>query len=260
MNNFSVFKKYFSNNKLSHAYILSGSANSNKDELAHEIAAAVVCSGSVKPCGMCSGCRKAMEKIHPDISVIAREKDKSEIYVAQIRALKADAVVVPNEAEKKVYIIKEAETMNPPAQNALLKLLEEPPSHCCLILVTENSGALLQTVRSRCIEIRLAETVQKGVENEKAAEILDIFTGTNKEAILNACFEMDKLNRNEFFQLCEDMKLMAMAKLKGSSISKCTDASIRLMEIINLLEKIDIYSTYNVGVGHTVGLLMAGLT
>ena len=72
MNNYSVFKKYFSNNKLSHAYILSGSADSEKDRLAHELAAAVVCSGDGKPCGMCSHCRKAAENIHPDISIIKR--------------------------------------------------------------------------------------------------------------------------------------------------------------------------------------------
>lgn len=258
MNNFSVFKKYFSNNRLSHAYILSGSVSSDKDKLAEEIAAAVVCSGSDKPCGLCSGCRKAVEGIHPDISVISREKDKSEIYIAQIRTLKADAVVMPNEADKKAYIIREAETMNPPAQNALLKLLEEPPSHCCFILVTENSGSLLQTVRSRCVEIRLAESAQHRIENEKAVELLDVFAGNDKEAILNACFSMEKMNRNEFFQLTDDIKVIAMANLKNASI-KGQENSSRLMEIINILEKIEIYSTYNVGVGHTVGLLMAGL-
>lgn len=255
MNDFSVFKKYFSNNRLSHAYILSGSANSDKEKLAHELACAVVCSGSVKPCGMCSGCRKAMDNIHPDIGVVSREKDKSEIYVAQIRALKADAVVMPNDSEKKAYIIKEAETMNPSAQNALLKLLEEPPSHCCFILVTENSGSLLQTVRSRCVEIRLAETAKTKAINEKAATLVDIFTGANKEAILNTCFELEKLNRNEFFELCEDMKLNAMERLKETKSPKAA----KLMELISILEKIDIYSTYNVGVGHTVGLLMAEL-
>lgn len=256
MNNFSVFKKYFSNNRLSHAYILSGSANSQKDKLAHEMAAAVVCSGSSKPCGVCSGCRKAMENIHPDISILTREKDKSEIYVAQIRTLKADAVVMPNEAEKKVYIINEAETMNPSAQNALLKLLEEPPVHCCFILVTENSGSLLQTVRSRCVEIRLAESEQTMTFNEKAVEIVDVLMGINKEAILAACFELEKLNRNEFFSLCEDMKLTAIDRLKTGKNGNAP----RLMELISILEKIEIYSTYNVGVGHTVGLLMAELT
>lgn len=255
MNNFSVFKKYFSNNRLSHAYILSGSASSDKDKLAHEMAAAMVCSGSSKPCGVCSGCRKAVENIHPDINVLTREKDKSEIYVAQIRTLKSDAVVMPNEAEKKVYIINEAETMNPPAQNALLKLLEEPPVHCSFILVTENSGSLLQTVRSRCVEIRLTETEQARAVNEKAAEIVDIFAGANKEAILNACFELEKLNRNEFFTLCEDMKLTAMDKLKTGKGNN----ALRMMELISILEKTEIYSTYNVGVGHTVGLIMAAL-
>lgn len=259
MNNFSTFKKYFLNKSLSHAYIFSGSAASDKDKLAEETAAAIVCSGENRPCGICSGCRKAMEHIHPDISIIAREKGKSEIYVSQIREIRADAAVLPNDAAKKVYIIKEAESMNSSAQNALLKLLEEPPSYCCFILVTENAGSLLQTVRSRCIEIRLTETAKVQIGNEKAAELLETFVGTDREAILSSCFSMEKLSRDEFNQLTEDMKLLAMEKLKKASINGSTEEAGRLMGIINILDKADIYSTYNVGVGHTTGLFMSEL-
>lgn len=259
MNNYSVFKKYFLNKKLSHAYIFSGSVRSDKNKLAEETAAAIVCSGKDKPCGICSGCRKAAEHIHPDISIISRVKDRNEIYVSQIRTLKADAAVLPNDAEKKVYIIDEAEAMNPPAQNALLKLLEEPPSYCCFILITENAGSLLPTVRSRCVEIRLAETEKVQAENDKASEFLDVFTGTDREAILNSCFAMEKLNRNDFIQLTEDMKLLAMERLKDASAGKRGDDVNRLLELIDILEKTDIYSTYNVGVGHTVGLFLSQL-
>lgn len=256
---YSIFRKYFENNRISHAYILSGTGT-DKDALADAIAAAVVCTGSNPPCGSCRHCRKAFDRIHPDIAIIEPEKDKTEIYVSQIRTLKSEAVVLPNEAERKAYIIRQADTMNPSAQNTLLKLLEEPPSHCCFILTAENSGSLLQTVRSRCIEMRMSETVQAHAENKQAEEFLDIFVGRNKESILAACFSMDKLNRNEFFQLAEDIKLLAMGRLRDIGASG-NDVQLmsRLMEIIDILEKTGEYSVYNVGVGHTVGLLLAGL-
>ena len=70
--------------------------------------------------------------------------------MAQVRALRADAYIRPNEAERKVYILENAQTMNASAQNAMLKLLEEGPAYAAFLLLTDNAAALLPTVRSRC--------------------------------------------------------------------------------------------------------------
>jgi DNA polymerase III gamma/tau subunit len=100
----------------------------------------------------CRHCVKALRGIHPDIAVLDRLPDKREIVVDQIRELREDAVVLPNDADMKVYIIHHAECLNASAQNALLKLLEEPPSFVVIILSVTNPAVLLDTVRSRCVE------------------------------------------------------------------------------------------------------------
>ena len=135
---------------LSHAYILSGPAGSGKRTLAGLLAAALVCfhQGGALPCFSCPGCRKAEGGIHPDIVRVG--DDGKDINVAQIRALRADAYIRPNEAARKVYILENAQTMNPSAQNAMLKLLEEGPAYAAFLLLTDNAAALLPTVRSRC--------------------------------------------------------------------------------------------------------------
>ena len=135
---------------LSHAYILSGPPGSGKRTLAGLLAAALVCSeqGGGLPCLACPNCRKAMAGIHPDI--VRTGDDGKDITVAQIRALRADAYIRPNEAACKVYILENAQTMNDSAQNAMLKLLEEGPPYAAFLLLTDNAAALLPTVRSRC--------------------------------------------------------------------------------------------------------------
>jgi DNA polymerase-3 subunit delta' len=140
----------------SHAYIIWGSESSGKDILGDVLARALICSGTgERPCLKCRDCLKSQKHIHPDIITINKEADKREIRVDQIRDIVRDASVLPNEAAKKVFIIKEADDMNVNAQNAFLKLLEEPPSHAAFILIGTNPGGFLQTVRSRCVELQV---------------------------------------------------------------------------------------------------------
>ena len=245
-------------NRLSHAYILTG-AGGEKDRLAGAIAAAKVCTGLDKPCGMCPSCRKAEAGIHPDITVIEPEKDKTYINVERIRALKADAAVLPNDSDGKVYIIRPADAMNPPAQNALLKLLEEPPSYCAFLLVAENSGSLLQTVRSRSVEVRARDGEEAQTDHSETDRLLDVFVSGDPTAVLTSCFELEKLVRNDFLTLTADMKLRAAERLKTAAVGGDMKAAARLTQILNILDKTDEYALFNVGVGHTVGLFLAEL-
>ena len=120
--------------RLSQSYIIAAPSADDCDAQAARLAARAVCSGAEpKPCGKCRDCRKAAAGIHPDIIDVRRMTDdkgrpKREIMVDQVRAMAADASILPNEAERKVYVIHEAELMNESAQNAALKLLEEPPA------------------------------------------------------------------------------------------------------------------------------------
>jgi len=139
----------------SHAYILAGPEGSGKRTLARLIAAAMVCTGQgTAPCLSCIPCRKTMKGTHPD--VIHAENGGKGLYVDQIRALRSDAYIRPNEAGRKIFIIHEAQEMNASAQNAMLRLLEDGPSYAAFFLLTDNVSALLPTVRSRCVELLLS--------------------------------------------------------------------------------------------------------
>ncbi len=144
--------------RLSHAYILSGPRGSGRHTLARLLSAAMVCSApmELRPCGKCSHCKKVYAGIHPDVRTETGPAPGKPIGVDQIRALRADAHIRPNEGERKVYLLENAEEMNASAQNAMLKLLEEGPAYAAFLLLAENPGGLLQTVRSRCEELSLS--------------------------------------------------------------------------------------------------------
>lgn len=157
---------------LSHAYIISGPAGSGKRTLAGLLSAALVCTGGGEvPCFICSGCKKALGNIHPDVVHAGGEGD--ELNVARVRAIRNDAYIKPNEAPRKVYILEGAQNMNDPSQNALLKLLEEGPAYAAFLLLTDNAAALLSTVRSRCEVLTLSPVTVQEAEAFLAARYPD---------------------------------------------------------------------------------------
>jgi len=151
---------------LPHALLLSGDAGLGKRRLAEWLAAARWCPSEAPPCGGCRACRLVASGNHPDLHLLVRnpprEQDpdelgsRHEITVDQVRrgllpALALRAV----EGRGRTVIIDGADELNEAAQNALLKTLEEPPSGTLLVLVAAHADALLDTVRSRCQELRL---------------------------------------------------------------------------------------------------------
>ena len=141
-------------NKISHAYIISGEESSGKKMLAEAFAATLLCEkGGSDACGECISCRKAMSHNHPDIKYVTHEKPRT-ISVDDIREqLNGDVVIKPYESAHKVYIVEDAQLMKEPAQNALLKTLEEPPEYAIIMLLTTNADSFLQTIRSRCVTL-----------------------------------------------------------------------------------------------------------
>lgn len=129
------------NNKISHAYIFAGKRGVGKKTVANAFAD-ILTNGSIA-----------------DVITVTNEyygvDSKSDIVsVDTIRAASADMYMKPYLADKRVFIIPDAEKMNAQAQNALLKIFEEPPSYCVIILITQNDNMLLQTIRSRAITVR----------------------------------------------------------------------------------------------------------
>ncbi len=142
--------------KVSHAYIFEGEAGSGKQYMATVFAMTLQCAEhGTSPCRVCPSCRKAITGNHPDIIYVTHEKAGS-IGVDDIRdQVSGDVDIRPYESRYKIYIIDEASKMTPQAQNALLKTLEEPPAYAVIMLLAENADALLPTILSRCVKLRL---------------------------------------------------------------------------------------------------------
>ena len=140
--------------RISHFYLISGPRGSGKHTLARLMAAAILCTGSTRPCLHCNPCRKVMEGLHPDF-ITVDDPEKKTVPVDLIRDARADMYIQPNESEHKIYLFPRAQDMGLPGQNALLKVLEEPPAYGVFLLLTDNPDKLLPTVRSRCTELDL---------------------------------------------------------------------------------------------------------
>lgn len=139
---------------VSHFYLISGPVGSGKHTLARLLSAALVCRTEHAPCLACPDCRKAMGGVHPDV-ITVDDPEKKTVSVSLVRQAKSDIYVRPNEAPRKVYVFPRAQDMGLEAQNALLKVLEEPPEYGVFLLLTDNPQKLLPTVRSRCTELKM---------------------------------------------------------------------------------------------------------
>ena len=243
---------------LSHAYLISGPEGSGKRTLARLLSAAMVCTGTQAPCGTCPGCKKTMGGIHPDV-IWAGEEGKG-LTVNQARELRADAYVRPNEGERKVYLLEEADLMNASAQNAMLKLLEEGPPYAAFLLMADNAGGLLQTVRSRCEELALIPAGGAD-EAEGSAERLSLIKGLagalergGELELLEAAMSLDsKGSREELFALLDDLEVELGARAARGGNRR------RLLKAAELLRELRGAARLNVNVGQLSGWLCAGM-
>ena len=158
--------------RISHFYLICGPEGSGKHTLANLLAAAILCQGGNKPCLSCHPCRKVMNGLHPDFITID-DPEKKTVPVELIRQARADIYIQPSEASHKIYLFPRAQDMGIPSQNALLKVLEEPPSYGVFILLTDNPERLLPTVRSRCTELALQPLSEEILRSALAKEFPD---------------------------------------------------------------------------------------
>jgi DNA polymerase III delta prime subunit len=251
--------------RIPHACLICAPSAEAALEKARELASRAVCSGEglLKPCGACRDCRKAAAGIHPDVITLTRAvddkgKQKQNITVDQIRALSADAIVLPNEAKRKVYIIDGAETMNPAAQNAALKLLEEPPAAVVFLLCTVRPMQLLETVRSRCalVKLRGAEDPEGPDEaaQEMAAGYLKAVNSRDDAQILRWCVQNENFDAQAMAAFLEAVRLrlsdMLCLRLKSGRLSRA-----ELLGLYRLSERCTQYLKVNTNVKQLFGLL-----
>ena len=228
----------------SHAYLISGAPGSGKALLADTFAEALECTEADKPCGRCHACVRALSGSHPDIIHVTHEKPGL-ISVREIREQVVDDIAVrPYDGRYKIYIIEDADKMNPQAQNALLKTLEEPPAYGVILLLSAAPDALLATIRSRCTDLK--------VHNLADAEIcsyLQTKLGMDPaKAVSYAAFAQGSLGKaldmagSEEFGALKDEVIGLMKSLRGMSrgeildeIKRLTDRKAGIREILDLM-------------------------
>jgi len=243
----------------SHAYIIASPDVEQREKKALQIACLLLCEKKGQlPCMECPSCKNVIAGFHPDVINVLRKTDekgnkKREIQVDQIRLMASDAYVRPSQADKKVYIIKDAGTMNTAAQNAALKILEEPPEYAVFILCADSAEALIATVRSRCTVIRIAGE-KLGNFSELAEEYVSL-AAKKDEAKLCAFFgKNDSLDTERVNTFVNDIRFclnsFLTAKKKYGGLTR--EDAFRLLK---LCDRADEYLRLNVGAKHIMGLL-----
>lgn len=252
---------------LSHALIFSGPGE--RTAAARYAAAAMECTaGGERPCLACPDCRKVIRDIHPDV-VFVRDEEHAEISVDVVRRARADAFIRPNEGARKIYIFEDCSLLTEKDQNVLLKTVEEGPAYAAFFFCTENAAALLQTIRSRCVEVKTAPVQQgEGTDLPQAVELARVIAAGSAagRAAFFVSLEREKIKRDALGALFEQTRLLfsaALLSLYGEApaenereiaalISKSLTKS-QILGTIDLLRAYRSHCTYNVGTGAALG-------
>lgn len=138
-------KKELAGSNFAHAYLITGAAGMGKKTLARLFASQLVEDRA----GL------ALKDAHPDVLWLAPEAEGKQIKVDAVREFRREAYILPNQSPKKVLIIDRCELLNENGQNAILKILEEPPAHAVFLLLASSKEEMLPTIRSRCVSWEL---------------------------------------------------------------------------------------------------------
>lgn len=210
--------------KLSHAYLIEGGEGCGKTYFARFAAAAVLCTGDKPPCGKCPSCVKALAGSHPDLFYFSPDK-KASMGVETVRDIKKSLFFMPNDGDRKVYIIDDAQKMTVQAQNALLKFIEEPPASVLFFIVADKKESLLPTVVSRTRIISLAPSDNADIRRflmseskksggEQIDEAINMAEGSPGKALKLLCRDFS-LQR----QLCLDFMPVLVSTSKSDAMA-----------------------------------------
>ena len=251
---------------LGHAAVLSGQGDLTA--AARFLAAALQCRGADKPCGVCPDCRKALRDIHPDV-IMVTDPDHKNVSVDVLRRVASGASVLPNEGRRKVYIFPDCSLLDGKAQNVLLKVVEDGPSHAAFLFCAANSASLLPTIRSRTTEWKLspppaAEPV------ERARELCQAVCSRKAAELAAFCAELEnsKITRGELKSLLSDSRDLFVSALAAAYTGQGDALAVRLSgemgkyRLSAVAESLGGFirqCNYNVGVGQLLGALAVEL-
>ncbi len=229
----SHLRNAISMGKVSHAYLFCGEEGSGKKLMASIFAAALQCDRrGTDPCGTCSSCKKAEGGNHPDIIRVTHEKPAT-IGIEEIRSqLVEDVGIKPYTGPYKIYIVDEAEKLTVQAQNAILKTIEEPPAYAVILLLTSNAEALLPTISSRCVKLKLKAVSDTMIKNY----LIDACRLPDYQAEMDAAFaqgnvgKAQKIATSEEFSQIRDYALRILKYSKDMPMQELVDTMKRLSQ------------------------------
>ena len=230
--------------KISHGYIFYGIDGIGKFSLAKEFSKAIICDNQTG-CGNCPKCKQfeagtVTDFRITDLSVNKDGEQKESISVEEARGLIGDIFLKPFIFNRKIYIINNADKMTVQAQNALLKIFEEPPSYAVIILIVSNISNILPTILSRGVQVRFnplpPKEIKKYLEKNYLELISDNTVGSSNGSIKNAISiqESDSYTalRREtcenFIKLISERKKSNLTKLYGTFVKNEDNYQIML--------------------------------
>ena len=252
-------RQFQSGQPILHAYILAAADAAVRETESTSLAAAMLCTAEgPRPCGQCRDCRKVLRGLHPDVICVdpASGSKRPVFKVDQIRDVSADAYVMPSEAQRKVYLLRQADTMNPAAQNALLKLLEEPPRSASFILAAERAESLLPTVRSRCEIIRCNSEADALPEEsvQEAEAYLSLLARGDAVGLLRWCRIHERDETESVLLLLTAVLRRLTAHLAGDQPLPALSGADALAEVARIERCLE-YLRSNVSARHIFGVL-----
>ncbi|MBR5152446.1 MAG: hypothetical protein IKW60_02845 [Clostridia bacterium] len=219
----SLLTHTLNENRVGHAYIIEGGKGMGKMTLAKAFAAAILDTEN--------------PDTHPDFAVITNQrydasKKQDTISVETVRSMRKDVYVRPYMGEKKVYVIPGADSMQAPAQNSLLKVFEEPPGYCTILLLAENANSFLPTILSRAMILRM-----QPVSQDEIAGYLERERGLNRKDA-DRISVMSSGSIGKALELLEDTDATALREETFQKMFGLTDSNHRnLYDFVNFLKQ-----------------------